>query len=98
MLAQLAEQPAPLLKTHRPPHGFLLVNLRQRERRDKGKLPFFHARRTAARPVEMMLLRVWGGETPLKQNGLKRFRSVKELVAKERKAVRPAWHRGARRL
>lgn len=60
MLAQLAEQRAPFLKAHRPPHGFLLVNLRQRERRNEGKLPFFHAMRTAAPPVEMMLLRVWG--------------------------------------
>lgn len=88
----------PFLKAHRPPHGFLLVNLHSVNGGTKGISPFFHAIRTAARPVEMMLLRVLGGETSLKQNGLKRFCWVKELVAKERKAVQPAWHRGARHL
>lgn len=59
VLAQLAEQPARSSRLPSPPHGFLLVNLRQRERRDEGNLPFFHAMRAAARPVEMMLLMVW---------------------------------------
>lgn len=86
VVAQLAEQPAPFLKAHRPPHGFLLVNLRQYERRDEGMLPFLprHADRSATRGDDVV--EGLGGETPLKQNGLKRFCSVKELVAKERKA------------
>lgn len=37
-----------------------------------------------------------GGRPCSSKTVLKRLCSVKELVAKERKAVRPAWHRGTR--
>lgn len=56
VLAQLAEQPALFPKARRPAHGFLLANLNSVNGGTERISPFFHDIRTAARPVEMMLL------------------------------------------
>lgn len=70
VLAQFAEQPAPLLKAHTGrPTGSCSPTCSRVNGGAEGISPFFHAIRTAARPVEMMLLMVWRCETLLKQNG-----------------------------
>lgn len=60
VLAQLAEQPAPSSRLTGRPTGSCSSTSGSVNGGTKGCSPFFHAMRTAARPVEMMLLRVWG--------------------------------------